>query len=319
MFITIFLIATALLYSYYLKNKEVEKRMNYYLDIENKYRQSKESEKGYSSVKVFLKNSNEYIRELFKKGLPGKDQKKISQQLVAAGVNLKPEEYVMARLFFAFTIGGVFFLFFNTAFMIPFGLILGYYLPQMWLGSKRKKRVRMFNDGLADMIAIIVGSLKAGYSFSQALKTVSEESGSPIREEIQTLLNELNYGISMEDALANLKKRMPSVDLEIMIHAILIQRQIGGNLSVILETIINTIRERKKLERHVRTLTAQGRMSGRILAALPVFIAVVMFAFNRTMLMDFAMNKYGQIAIAVGIVSCLLGFVVIRKITEVEV
>ena len=98
-----------------------------------------------------------------------------------------------------------------------------------------------------------------------------------LKKEIQSLLNELNYGITMEEALKILRTRMPSVDLELMIHAVLIQRQIGGNLSIILEIIVNTIRERKKLERQVKTLTAQGRLSGRIIGALPIILGLVSF------------------------------------------
>ena len=319
LFITVFMFFTAIIYSYILKNKEMEKRLNYYLDIENRYKQIKNPEKHTKTLNDFLKNSNEYIREILKKGLPGKDQKKIAQQLTAAGVGLRPEEYVMARFFFAVVVSGVAFLIFNSIFVTPFGAILGFYLPQIWLNIKKGKRIDKFNDSLADMLTTIIGSLKAGYSFQQALKTVAEESESPVKEEIETLLNEINYGISMEEALNNLKSRMPSVDLELMIHAILIQRQIGGNLSIILEVIINTIRERKKLERHVRTLTAQGRLSGRVIALLPIVIAAVMYFLQRGMIIEFASNRYGQIAIAIGIVSCLIGFILMNKITKIEV
>jgi tight adherence protein B len=302
-----------------LKDKEVEKRLNYYLNIESKYKEKTNQSAKPKDFKGFLKNSNEYIREILKKGLPAKDQKVISQQLIAAGVTIKPEEYVASRLFFAVVIGWAFQVFFNVGVFFIFGAVLGFYAPKMWVASRRTSRVDKFNDGLADMITTIIGALKAGYSFPQALKTVADESQSPIKEEIEELNKELNYGISMEDALNNLKARMPSIDLELMIHAVLIQRQIGGNLSIILETIVNTIRERKKLQRHVKTLTAQGRLSGKIVAALPFVITLIMYVSSREMLVGFATNKYGQIAIAIGLFMCILGFVTMSKITKIEV
>lgn len=319
LFISIFLMVNALLYIYMLKDKEIEKRMNYYLNIEDRYKMRNDKKVKSDNFKGFLKNSNEGIREIIKKGVPGKDQKKIIQKLAAAGVTMKPEEFLMSKVFFAVFGGFLFYLVFGIAIIAPIGMVLGFFLPEVWLSNKRRRRIEKFNDGLSDMITTIIGSLKAGYSFSQALKTVAEESEAPVKEEIQTLLNELNYGINMEEALNNLKDRMPSTDLELLVHSVMIQRQIGGNLSIILEVIVNTIRERKKLERQVRTLTAQGRLSGRIIAALPVVLGVAFFLINRSYMMQFFTNIYGQIALAVGICLTVLGFIVINQITKIEV
>lgn len=319
LFLSIFMFITGLLYYLLLKNKELQKRMNYYLDIEKKYKINKEEKADSQNFKEVLKNSNEVIRTILKKILSGGDQKKLNQLLTSAGVTLKPEEYVMSRFFSAVVLGGMLYLVLNSLIFLVVGLIVGFFLPKIWLNGKIRKRIEKFNDGLADMISSIVGSLKSGYSFSQALKTVGEESESPIKEEVSTLLNELSYGITLEEALNNLNRRMPSVDLELMIHATIIQRQIGGNLSTILEIIVNTIRERKKLERHVRTLTAQGRLSGKIIGGLPIFIAFFMYIFNRKYLVDFAITRIGQISIGVGILLILLGFFVINRITKIEV
>lgn len=316
LFVSIFLMVNAILYIYMLKDKEMENRMNYFLDIEGRYKEKKAKS---DDLKGFMKNSNEGIRIMMKKGIPGKDQKKIKQRLVASGVTIKPEEFLMSKVFFSVFGGLLFYLVFGFAITVTVGMIVGFFMPEIWLTNKKRRRVDMFNDGLADMLTIIIGSLKTGYSFSQAMKTVSEESESPTKEEIQTLINELNYGISMEEALNNLKERMPSTDLELMIHSVLIQRQIGGNLSIILEVIINTIRERKKLERQVRTLTAQGRLSGLIIAALPVVLGVFFFIVNRSYMMAFFTNTYGQIALVFGICLTVLGFIVINRITKIEV
>ena len=319
LFISIFLMINALLFIYMLKDKEIEKRMNYYLNIEDRYKTRNEKKVKSDNFKGVLRDSNEGIRQILKKGVLGKDQKKIIQKLAAAGVKMKPEEFFMSKVFFAVFCGFLFYLVFDSAIIAPAGMVLGFFIPEAWLSSQKRRRIEKFNDGLSDMITTIIGSLKAGYSFSQALKTVAEENESPIKEEIQTLLNELNYGINMEEALNNLKDRMPSTDLELLVHSVLIQRQIGGNLSIILEVIVSTIRERKKLERQVRTLTAQGRLSGRIIAALPVILGVAFFIINRNYMMQFFDNIYGQIALAVGIGLTVLGFIVINRITKIEV
>lgn len=319
MFISIFMLITGVLYYFLLRDKEIEKRLNYYLDIEKKYGKIKDKKPRAKNLKESLKNSNEMVRGLLKKMLTGGNQQKINQLLISAGVNFKPEEYLMLKIFVSVVTAGCFYIIFNSLIMLVVGGAVGAFMPRVWLNSKINQRIEKFNDGLADMITTIVGSLKSGFSFSQAMKTVAEESESPVKDEIQTLLNELNYGITMEDALYNLYKRVPSVDLELMIQATLIQRQIGGNLSIILEVIVSTIRERKKLERHIRTLTAQGRLSGKVISGLPVFITIFMFIFNRKYIMDFLSNTYGKIAIAAGIFLCIIGFIMINRITKIEV
>ncbi|MEQ8156423.1 MAG: type II secretion system F family protein [Clostridiaceae bacterium] len=319
LFISIFLMITGVLYYFLLKNRELQKRLNYYLDIENKYKRSKNNKVKSEDFRDLLKNFNEFIREILKKGLSSGNQQRIDQKLSRAGVRLKGEEYVMLRLFSAAVSGEIFYLLFSNIFFLAIGTFIGFIVPRIWLNGKIRKRVDKFNDGLADMITTIIGSLKAGYSFSQAMKTVAEESQSPVKEEIKILLNELSYGITMEEALNNLNRRMPSMDLELMIHATLIQRQIGGNLSTILEIIVNTIRERKKLERHVKTLTAQGRLSGKVISGIPVFMAAIMYILNKEYLISFLSNRYGQIAVAASVLSCIIGFVVINRITKIEV
>ncbi|MEQ8197152.1 MAG: type II secretion system F family protein [Clostridiaceae bacterium] len=319
LFISIFLMITGVLYYFLLKNRELQKRLNYYLDIENKYKRSKNNKVKSEDFRDLVKNFNEFIREILKKGLSSGNQQRIDQMLLRAGVRLKGEEYVMLRLFSAAVSGEIFYLLFSNIFFLAIGTFIGFIAPRIWLNGKIRKRVDKFNDGLADMITTIIGSLKAGYSFSQAMKTVAEESQSPVKEEIEILLNELSYGITMEEALNNLNRRMPSMDLELMIHATLIQRQIGGNLSTILEIIVNTIRERKKLERHVKTLTAQGRLSGKVISGIPVFLAAIMYILNKEYLISFLSNRYGQIAVAASVLSCIIGFVVINRITKIEV
>ena len=165
----------------------------------------------------------------------------------------------------------------------------------------------------------IVGSLKAGYSFVQAMKTVAEECESPVKEEVIAFLKETSYGITMEDALNNLKLRMPSNDLDLMIQAILIQRQVGGNLSMILEVIVKTIKERNSIDRHVRSLTAQGKLSGKVVGLLPVFIFIALSLVNPGYMKPFTSSIIGKIALGVGVIMEIIGFIIMNKLAKIEV
>lgn len=318
-FVFVFLLITGILYYFLLLDKNFEKRLNYYLDIDKKYKDLRNKKSKNNKDGNRLKRYNEFIRKKLRGELSYEKQQKINQKLMSAGVNLKPEEYVMLRVFLTVVIAGVLYFISNKVILLIIGAVIGYITPNIWIKNKAKKRIQKFNKGLPDMINTLVGALRAGYSFTQAMKTVSEDCDAPINEEILIMLKELNYGISMEEALNNLNERMPSVDLELMIQAILIQRQVGGNLSNILEIIVNTIRERNKLDRKVRTLTAQGRLSGKIIGALPIVLGLILYLFDPSYMTNFLNNIIGKIAIAVGVIFGIIGFIIINRITKIEV
>jgi tight adherence protein B len=318
-FVCVFMLITGILYYFLLLDKNFEKRLNYYLDIEKKYKSFKYKKAKSNKDSGPLKRGNEYIRKKMHGELSYEKQRTINQMLMSAGVSLSPEEYIMLRLFLVVVVGGVLYLIFNNVIMLIGGAIGGYLFPKLWIDSKRKKRMFKFNKALPDMINTIIGALRAGYSFTQAMKTVSEDCESPIKDEVMILLKELNFGITMEEALNNLNIRMPSVDLELMIEATLIQRQVGGNLSSILEIIVNTIRERNKLNRQVRTLTAQGRLSGKIIGALPIVLGFILYLFDPTYMNNFLDNILGKIAVCIGVLAGIIGFIIINRITKIEV
>jgi tight adherence protein B len=310
-----FLLASGLLYYFILADRRVERRLNYYLDINKKYKSLKRKKERPKEEGRSLKSITEFIRGK----LSDEDQERIEQVLKSAGVAIGAEEYVMLRWFLAVIVGGISYFIVGNIIIFIIGGVIGYMSPRIWISNKRKKRILSFNEGLPDMITTIIGSLRSGYSFSQAMKTVSEECESPIKEEIIVLLKEMSYGVTMEEALGSLNQRMPSNDLELMIQAILIQRQVGGNLSNVLEIIVKTIRERNKLERQVETLTAQGRLSGRVIGVLPVILGFVIYIINPEYMTAFFSNGLGRIAIGVGVLFGMLGFAMINKLTKIEV
>jgi len=318
-FICVFMLITGLLYYFLLKDKNFEKRLNYYLDIDKKYKDFRDKKVKVKKENNLLKRWNEGIRKRLRGELSYEKQQKINQMLIGAGATLKPEEYLMLRVFFTVVSAGALYFLTGSILLLIAGVIIGYVVPKLWIKNKAKKRMRNFNKALPDMINTLIGGLRAGYSLSQAMKTVAEDCEAPVNEEILILLKELNYGITMEEALNNLNTRMPSVDLDLMIQATLIQRQVGGNLSSILEIILGTIRERDKLDRQVKTLTAQGRLSGKIIGALPIVLGFILYLFDPKYITNFCSNLVGKIAIGIGVVSALIGFIIINRITKIEV
>lgn len=314
-FIFMFLLTLGVIYYFVFRDQRIQRRINYYLDINKKYKRLKKKKEKNKEDFSKIKNLNEFIRGK----LSDSKQEKIEQLLKSAGSEMNPEKYVLLKWFFTIILAGIIYLLTGNILASVPGGILGYAAPNMWLKNKIKKRIQKFNEGLPDMISTIIGSLRAGYSFPQALKTVSEECESPVKEEITILLKEMSYGVTVEEALNNLNKRMPSGDLEIMIQAILIQRLVGGNLSTVLETIVKTIRERNTLERQVQTLTTQGRLSGRVIGVLPVVIGFVIYLINPEYMVSFFENTIGKILISVGVVFGIIGFILINKLTKIEV
>ena len=146
-----------------------------------------------------------------------------------------------------------------------------------------------------------------------------EESPSPAKEELEIVLQEMQYGATVEESLNRMKERMPSNDLDLMIQAILIQRQVGGNLAVVLEKIVHTIRERIKIQGQIKTLTAQGKLSGMVVALLPVGLSGMLFLVNPSYILTLFTNPIGLGLLAVGGMSMILGFFFIMKITNIEV
>src|SRR6202023_3373883 len=152
-----------------------------------------------------------------------------------------------------------------------FGAV-GWFIPKFWLSRRRAGRLKAFNNQLADTIALVSNSLRSGMSLVQAMEMISREAEPPISDEFQRVVREIGLGVGPQEALLHLVRRVDSDDLDLLVTAILVQFEIGGNLSRILDSIASTIRERVKLQGEIRTMSAQGRMAGWVLSGLPVAI-----------------------------------------------
>jgi len=172
------------------------------------------------------------------------------------------------------------------------------------------------------MLNLMVNGLRAGYSTMQAMEAVSKELPSPISDEFRRVVQEMQLGVSMERALDNLLRRIPSPDLDLLITAINVQREVGGNLAEILDTISFTIRERIRIKGEIRVLTTQTMYSGKMLAMMPVAVILALYFLNREYMMEFFKPDAGVCGfIALGLAAILIvsGYFVMQKLAQIEV
>jgi len=259
------------------------------------------------------------FKRVVRDALPKRRSERLERLLQQAGVPLSPEEYVLFQWIAAALGAGTLYLISTDLLLTAAGGIAGLAAPRWFVRRKSRRRIAGFNDGLPDLIVSMIGSLRAGFSFAQALKAVSEEASSPVKEETEAVLHEMQYGVSVEDALNRWKERMPSEDLNLMVQAILIQRQVGGNLAVILEAILQTIRDRNAIQRQVKTLTSQGKLSGLVIGLLPAVLGGLIYLIQPDYVAVLFRHPIGIAMLCGGAVSGLTGFMLIRKITTIEV
>ncbi len=197
---------------------------------------------------------------------------------------------------------------------------VGLFLPRLYVNYKQGKRLQQFEEQLADTLGLWVNSLRSGYSVMQALEAISREAPDPSAMELRRVVQEVQLGIAMEDSLAHLLGRMPSDDLDLVITAVNIQREVGGNLAEILEIISHTIRERIKLKGEVRVLTSQGRITGYLISGLPILLAIFLAIINPDYVGKLFSNRLcGWPMIAIGLGMIGLGTAVIQKIVDIEI
>ena len=199
------------------------------------------------------------------------------------------------------------------------GAAVGFVLPFLLVKIKTDKRMKTFNSQLGDALILIANSLRTGYSFMQASDMVAHEMRPPISTEFARTVKEMNLGITMENALGNLAKRIDSEDLDLVLTAVLIQRQVGGNLSEVLDNIARTIRERVRIRGEIRTLTAQGRISGVIVSLLPVVLGLVIYVLNPEYIGLLFVHPIGKLMLGVSLLGQIVGIIVIRRIVDIEI
>lgn len=244
--------------------------------------------------------------------------KKIETELSKADILLRVEEFIGLNILTAVGGGLIGLLLFGEG-SPPFALaLLGMIIPWFFVSHKKSVRAALLNSEIGESLTGMSNSLRAGYSFQQAMDLVSQETIGPLATEYRRTLREINLGITTEQALQNLIERADNDDLELMIGAVLIQRQIGGNLAEIFDNIADTIRQRIRMQGEVKTLTAQGRISGLIIGAMPIVLFLIIMVINPEYVKVLIERRIGWMLLGGAVISEVMGFIFIRNITNIE-
>ncbi|MBU1661949.1 MAG: type II secretion system F family protein [Chloroflexi bacterium] len=246
----------------------------------------------------------------------------VARNLAQADLKLKPAEYVALMVIASIGLGAVTWYFGGKAILSAvIGILVGLFLPRIYVGRQKTQRLQKFNGQLADMLNLLVNGLRAGFSTVQAMEAVSKELPPPISVEFRRVVQEMQLGIPMETALDNLFRRIPSDDLDLIIAAVNVQREVGGNLAEILDTISYTIRERVRIQGEIRVLTTQVMYSGRFLAMLPIILSVLLWLINQEYMGQFFGDNIlcGGIMLGVAAIMIASGYFVMTRIAKIEV
>jgi len=238
--------------------------------------------------------------------------------LVQADLPLRPPEALFFYIAALVTIGLFGFLILSPglAFVV---IAVAAVIPVALLHRKRAKRLRTFQLQLPDTLNLLSGSMRAGFSFAQGLEAVANEATEPTRRELQRVFTESRLGRPIEDALEDSANRMASVDLMWAVMAIRIQREVGGNLAELLDTVADTMTQRERIRLEIKALTAEGRFSGWVLGIFPIAFAGVLYLVQPDYISTLFENTMGVMALVASGVMTFFGFIWLRKILQIEV
>lgn len=197
--------------------------------------------------------------------------------------------------------------------------IVFFMIPYVWLSRKKAQRIQKFKRQLPDTLDLVARALKAGHALTGGLSMVSEEFDDPIGPEFAETLDEINYGVSVTDALKNLSGRIDCEELKYFIVGVILQRETGGNLAELMETLATLIRERFKFDGKVKTLTAEGRISAYFLILLPILLAAYLYLANPNFLQPLIQEKVGNLMAVLAVIGMIVGSIVMRRMVQIKV
>jgi tight adherence protein B len=241
-----------------------------------------------------------------------------ARELEAAGGSLTVGRYLLMRLIVAALAAvAVMAVGLNPLVIFVAGPI-GFMLPRFMLRRHGKKRMSAFEAQLAEAVDLLVGSLRAGHGFLQGLESVAKQMDDPVKQELTQVIEEVNVGINPVDSLQAMSSRIPSYDLALLVSAISVQRQTGGNLAEVLENLAATVRERRRVRGEVHALTTGPRVSSYVLGAIPALLFMYFLALSSDYRLIMLGTTYGHILLGLASVLSFLGFFFSRKVSKVE-
>jgi tight adherence protein B len=311
----IFLITSLLIFLFlrnYTNKKKISQRLNEFLPARTLVEPNSVKEKKQPLFQRFFVS----ISLLFKDVQFSESTEKI---LLEAGSKLKPEEFFALRLLTAAGLGIMAFLMGFSWYLIALPLIMGFVIPKFLVQKKRKKRLHISSLQLIDILGMMANSMRAGFSFMQAMQLVGKEVSDPLGPEFDRVVRQVGLGMPMEEVFEGLVKRVPNKELEVVVRAILAQRKSGGNLAELLETMEETIRGRVRILEELNTLTAQGKMSSWIITLLPVGLGLYLSLVNRDYFGPMLEHPLGWAMLFICGISIMIGWIFIQKIIRIEV
>lgn len=293
------------------EDRVMTERLNYFAGGEQAQRQKQKL-----TPKALLYNCIESIAN----GLGRLQQgKRIELMMQQADWPIRGTEFEAILLLWGGLVGLITFLVTLKGSTFFAGLLAGILLGMALLGLRIRRRRKKFTNQLGDMLTMVANALRAGFSFMQAFELISREMDAPMGREVQLVVNEVNLGNTLESALDNMQRRVASPDFELVVTAVLIQRQVGGDLASILDTISETIAERVRMRREVMTLTAQGRASALVVSCIPIGLAAAVSILNPNYLKPLIETELGRMFIVAAVILQLIGFIVIHRIVDIEI
>lgn len=292
------------------EDRVMTERLNYFAGGEQAQRQKQKL-----TPKALLYNCIEGIAN----GLGRLQQgKRIELMMQQADWPIRGTEFEAILLLWGGLVGLVTFLVTLKGAMFFVGVLVGILMGFALLGMRIRRRRKKFTNQLGDMLTMVANALRAGFSFMQAFELISREMDAPMGREVQLVVNEVNLGNTLEYALDNMQRRVASPDFELVVTAVLIQRQVGGDLASILDTISETIAERIRMRREVLALTAQGRASGWVIATVPFGLAAFLYVFNPSYLQPLFETEVGHMFIIGSLILECIGMLIIRRIVDIR-
>jgi tight adherence protein B len=256
-----------------------------------------------------------FNRVLIKRGIGSN----LATQLARADIKITVGEFMAATVILVVAAGGISYIIKRDIFVTVIAVLVAFFAPRIYVNMTRGRRLKAFNNQLGDTINLMVNGIRAGYSVLQAMEAVSKEMGPPIADEFGRVVKEVQLGLTLEHAMGNMLRRVPSDDLDMMITAINVQREVGGNLAEVLNSISHTIRERVRIKGELTAMTGQSRLSGYMVGFVPVGLAVFLYLVNPTYMGQMIDHICGYIMLGCAGVGIASGFAVMNKVMQIDV
>ena len=299
------------------REAKVSARIKRFVTQETRAEVTEAQERRQLRANLFSEMDARMARRSFFRGMSDR----LQHDLEKADLHITRTEFLLIQLSVGLGLGLVLWLFVpRFGLILGFvGLVVGLYLARSYLRYRGTRRVRKFEDQLPDTLSILANSVRGGFSLFQALQLIARESAEPSKTEFVRVIQEISLGSPMDDALHGLSQRIPTEDVDILVTAISLQHQTGGNLSHVLDVVANTVRERHRVEREIRSMTAQQRFSASLLSALPFVLALVIWLISP--------NYIGRLfewswvlCMPIGaVIMTIIGLFVMRRMASIDV